>query len=211
MCDSRYNDGERAFVRIKNWASCVPEEVRKDSGWMAIEGFEKMVWPRRVGSPFVVAQGERVGLGDVPGGIDESVGGDGEKVETGVGPGRRRPKRNAASSTPAPTAAAAVSGGGTKAGDTTGRYAPTQAQAQPVAPYPSQNQTQTQTQAAAQVQYAYAQQQQQQQAQQPQPQYMMQHRIQDRSLTTGAGLTAYTSSMVTERLSPETSMSCFSS
>ena len=36
VCDSRYNDRDRVFVRIKNWNSCVPEEVRKSEEFMPI-------------------------------------------------------------------------------------------------------------------------------------------------------------------------------
>lgn len=176
-------------MRIKNWASCVPEEVRKNTEWMPIEPFERHVWPRRVPGPFFVADGEdrkrkMEAMGSVPGGIGEQVEkekGEGEKVEAGTA--RKRPKRNAASSTPAPTAV------------TVAPVAKPQVQAQP---YTLPNQPQAQTPAPAQAQYAYTAQQQQ---------YMMQHRVQDRSLTTGAGLTAYASTMVTEKLPPETSMS----
>ena len=97
-------------------------------------------------------------------------------------------------------------GNGLKVGDTTGRsyvtpITPTPVQAQPVTPqYTNPSQVQGTTQAGAQVQYPYAQQQQAQQST-----YMMQHRIQDRSLTTGAGLTPYASTMETEKLPPETS------
>jgi chromatin structure-remodeling complex subunit RSC1/2 len=71
MCDSRYNDRERMFVRIKNWNSCVPEEVRKSDEFMPIYLFERTVFPRKGPSPFF-------GKGAVkgPGGIDENVGKD---------------------------------------------------------------------------------------------------------------------------------------
>jgi chromatin structure-remodeling complex subunit RSC1/2 len=90
VCDSRYNDRERVFVRIKNWNSCVPEEVRKSDEFMPIYLFERTVFPRRFGSPFI-------GKGAVkgPGGIGNSVERvEGEFVEGG-GTGRKRPRRTA--------------------------------------------------------------------------------------------------------------------
>ncbi|TRM58713.1 hypothetical protein BD626DRAFT_573229 [Schizophyllum amplum] len=66
VCDSRYNDRDRVFVRIKNWASCVPEEVRKDDGFMPIFPFERTVYPRRYTSPFLRGDTESAPL---PGGL----------------------------------------------------------------------------------------------------------------------------------------------
>ncbi|KAF8798290.1 hypothetical protein BYT27DRAFT_7203401 [Phlegmacium glaucopus] len=91
VCESEYNDLERVFVRIRNWNGCIPEEVRQEGGeeFMPIYRFEKTIWPKRVGSPFLVG---RVGImkgmkgpggivANVPsgGGVD-SAGGDGESV-----------------------------------------------------------------------------------------------------------------------------------
>jgi hypothetical protein len=56
VCDSRYNDCNRAFVKIKNWNSCVPEEVRKSTEFMPIYPSEKTVYPVVLASPFL-AQG----------------------------------------------------------------------------------------------------------------------------------------------------------
>lgn len=100
VCDSRYNDRERVFVRIKNWNSCVPEEVRKSTEFMPIYPFERMVFPRRFVSPFLTKlKGSKMKF---PGGIGESIErGDGEKIEGG-GTGRKRfrkPGTIAASST----------------------------------------------------------------------------------------------------------------
>ncbi|KAG5651101.1 hypothetical protein H0H81_009857 [Sphagnurus paluster] len=53
ICDSRYNDRDRVFVKIKNWNSCVPEEVRKSTEFMPIYPFERTVLPNRYPSPFV--------------------------------------------------------------------------------------------------------------------------------------------------------------
>ncbi|KAI0034332.1 hypothetical protein K488DRAFT_9522, partial [Vararia minispora EC-137] len=92
VCDSRYNDRERVFVKIKNWNSCVPEEVRKSTEFMPIYPFERMVYPRRFDSPFL--HGKTRG----PGGIGEPVDrADGEKTEGG-GTGRKRSKKPGAPS-----------------------------------------------------------------------------------------------------------------
>ena len=89
VCDSRYNDRERIFVKIKNWNSCVPEEVRKSTEFMPIYPFERPIYPRRLGSPFL--SGRVRG----PGGIADTVEkAEGEKVEGG-GTGRKRPRRAA--------------------------------------------------------------------------------------------------------------------
>jgi chromatin structure-remodeling complex subunit RSC1/2 len=88
VCDSRYNDRERIFVKIKNWNSCVPEEVRKSADFMPIYPFERMVFPRRFGSPFL--KGSRV---RGPGGIGESIDrAEGERIEGG-GTGRKRTRK----------------------------------------------------------------------------------------------------------------------
>jgi chromatin structure-remodeling complex subunit RSC1/2 len=88
VCDSRYNDRERIFVKIKNWNSCVPEEVRKSADFMPIYPFERMVFPRRFGSPFL--KGTRV---RGPGGIGESIDrAEGERIEGG-GTGRKRTRK----------------------------------------------------------------------------------------------------------------------
>ncbi|KAH9836628.1 uncharacterized protein C8Q71DRAFT_758865 [Rhodofomes roseus] len=98
VCDSRYNDRERIFVKIKNWNSCVPEEVRKSTEFMPIYPFEKSVFPRRFSSPFLTGRVKG------PGGIAEATEkGDGDKIEGG-GTGRKRSKRNpGATSTPSRT------------------------------------------------------------------------------------------------------------
>ncbi|KAI0307427.1 hypothetical protein B0F90DRAFT_1673495 [Multifurca ochricompacta] len=88
VCDSRYNDRERIFVKIKNWNSCVPEEVRKSADFMPIYPFERMVFPRRFGSPFL--KGSRI---RGPGGIGESADkAEGERIEGG-GTGRKRSRK----------------------------------------------------------------------------------------------------------------------
>ncbi|KAK2459787.1 hypothetical protein APHAL10511_008219 [Amanita phalloides] len=66
VCDSRYNDRDRVFVRIKNWNSCIPEEVRKSTEFMPIYPFERTVFPRRFPSPFLTKD---KGAIKAPGGI----------------------------------------------------------------------------------------------------------------------------------------------
>ncbi|KAI0271698.1 hypothetical protein BC834DRAFT_860890 [Gloeopeniophorella convolvens] len=91
VCDSRYNDRERIFVKIKNWNSCVPEEVRKSADFMPIYPFERMVFPRRFGSPFLKGSRARG-----PGGIGDSIDrAEGERIEGG-GTGRKRGRKPAA-------------------------------------------------------------------------------------------------------------------
>ncbi|KAH9920304.1 uncharacterized protein B0H18DRAFT_1024740 [Fomitopsis serialis] len=83
---------------IKNWNSCVPEEVRKSTEFMPIYPFERSVFPRRFNSPFLTGRVKG------PGGIAEAVEkAEGERIEGG-GTGRKRPKRSAgATSTPSRT------------------------------------------------------------------------------------------------------------
>jgi chromatin structure-remodeling complex subunit RSC1/2 len=90
VCDSRYNDRERNFVKIKNWNSCVPEEVRKSTEFMPIYPFERTVFPRRKDSPFL----ERGGVKG-PGGIDESV----DRIAVDSEGGREKDKGEATMST----------------------------------------------------------------------------------------------------------------
>ena len=82
------------FVKIKDWDSCIPEEVRKNSTLMSIYPFERTVYPRKVPSPFLGRSGKNSGLVKCPGGIDESVGmvETTEKVE-GDGDGKKRQKK----------------------------------------------------------------------------------------------------------------------
>ncbi|EGN94159.1 hypothetical protein SERLA73DRAFT_96993 [Serpula lacrymans var. lacrymans S7.3] len=85
VCDSRYNDRERVFVKIKNWNSCVPEEVRKSTEFMPIYPFERVVFPRRFPSPFL-AKGGKVGAVKGPGGITENV--EKSEAEKAEGPSK---------------------------------------------------------------------------------------------------------------------------
>ena len=63
---------ERTFVKIENWNSRGPEEVRKSADLMPIYPFEAPVFPRRYPSPFLTgglgesvenAEGDRQGCG----------------------------------------------------------------------------------------------------------------------------------------------------
>ncbi|TFK84868.1 hypothetical protein K466DRAFT_664886 [Polyporus arcularius HHB13444] len=96
VCDSRYNDRERAFVKIKNWNSCIPEEFRKKAEFMPIYPFERAVMPRRVPSPFLTNPKLKA-----PGAIIDAVPGEKEKEKAesekpDSGSGRsKRPKRAA--------------------------------------------------------------------------------------------------------------------
>ncbi|TFK38725.1 RSC complex protein [Crucibulum laeve] len=87
VCDSRYNDRDRMFVRIKNWNSCVPEEVRKSSEFMPIYPFERTVYPITLPSPFLMRGPKGVVKG--PGGLLQPT--DPVGVEDGV---RKRARRS---------------------------------------------------------------------------------------------------------------------
>ena len=103
VCDSQYNDCERVFVKITNWNECIPEEVRQESGeegeFMPIYPFERIIWPKKVGSPFLVGRGGTVkgvkgpgGIVNVPVGSNVDGGGDGDnarrKLRSDGNPGR---------------------------------------------------------------------------------------------------------------------------
>ena len=92
MCDSRYNDRERIFVKIKNWNSCVPEEVRKSADFMPINPFEAPVFPMWFPSPFLAGGRGTGGLGDS---VEKA---EGDKHEGG-GIGRKRPWKAASGTT----------------------------------------------------------------------------------------------------------------
>ncbi|KAI9059557.1 hypothetical protein FKP32DRAFT_1596121 [Trametes sanguinea] len=100
VCDSRYNDRDRVFVKIKNWNSCIPEEVRKKEEFMPIFPFERPVFPRSHPSPFLGAHKIKA-----PGGIvDGPEKPEGEKQESAAAT-RKRPQRKAAQKAEAERAA----------------------------------------------------------------------------------------------------------
>lgn len=94
VCESRYNDRERVFVKIKNWSLCLPEEVRKNAEFMPIYPFERKVIPNVVASPFLEKGGKGMAIKGPGGlvGVPEQIV-DIEKVEVPV-TGRQRPRRN---------------------------------------------------------------------------------------------------------------------
>ncbi|KAI4525750.1 hypothetical protein K525DRAFT_190786 [Schizophyllum commune Loenen D] len=96
VCDSRYNDRDRVFVRIKNWASCVPEDLRIGDEYMPIFPFERTVYPRRYPSPFL--RSDTSGT-QHPGGLLDSP----EQPVASVQ--KRTTRRTAAPATPAATIA----------------------------------------------------------------------------------------------------------
>ena len=78
-------------MKITNWNGCIPEEVREESGeggeFMPIYPFEKVIWPKKVGSPFLVGRGGSVkgmkgpgGIVNVPVGNGVDGGGDGDNT-----------------------------------------------------------------------------------------------------------------------------------
>ncbi|KAF9482362.1 hypothetical protein BDN70DRAFT_436154 [Pholiota conissans] len=104
VCDSRYNDRDRVFVRIKNWNSCVPEEVRQTPEFMPIYPFERTVYPVRLPSPFLVKGSAGKPAVKGPGGI---ISGASDQVE-GPGDGdRKRSTRSEAAAPPARTTSSA--------------------------------------------------------------------------------------------------------
>ncbi|KAF9261985.1 hypothetical protein L218DRAFT_869069 [Marasmius fiardii PR-910] len=95
VCDSRYNDRDRIFVRIKNWNSCIPEEVRKSDNFMPIYPFERAVYPSRLASPLLTVAGKKRNF---PGGLlEQSEIADPEAatvIAPGVdAPGQRKTRR----------------------------------------------------------------------------------------------------------------------
>ncbi|KAI0662365.1 hypothetical protein C8Q70DRAFT_957817 [Cubamyces menziesii] len=122
VCDSRYNDRDRVFVKIKNWNSCIPEEVRKKEEFMPIYPFERPVVPRSLPSPFL-GGAHKI---KAPGGIidaPEKEKNEGEKVENAAGAAagaaagtatRKRPQRKAAAKADADRAAAIAAASSSK-------------------------------------------------------------------------------------------------
>ena len=79
-------------MKITNWNGCIPEEVRQEESgeggeeFMPVYPFEKVVWPKKVGSPFLVGRGGSVKGVKGPGGIvnvpvaSVNGGGDGDNT-----------------------------------------------------------------------------------------------------------------------------------
>ncbi|KAF8174741.1 RSC complex protein [Pholiota molesta] len=113
VCDARYNDRDRVFVRLKNWNSCVPEEVRQTPEFMPIYPFERTVYPVRLPSPFLLKGPGGKAAVKGPGGIISGGAADqaeapldaGDKKRNGGGGGRNdgaAAARNASSAPAAP-------------------------------------------------------------------------------------------------------------
>ena len=95
-------------MRIKNWNSCIPDEVRKNPDFMPIYPFERVVFPRRVASPFLADPGlntpggiadantnTSTGAGAGAGGVGDRADENGATAAAASGL-RKRPKRAAA-------------------------------------------------------------------------------------------------------------------
>ncbi|KAI0782167.1 hypothetical protein C8Q75DRAFT_886490 [Abortiporus biennis] len=103
VCESRYNDSQKVFVKIKSWNSCVPEEVRKNESYMPIFYFERNIFPRKVGSPFLVkgrggAASSSLGVFGIGSeAFTDNIGGDGTNTPgTGTAARKRSTRRAAA-------------------------------------------------------------------------------------------------------------------
>ncbi|KAF9466917.1 RSC complex protein [Collybia nuda] len=92
VCNSRYNDRDRVFVKIKNWNSCVPEEVRKSTEFMPIYPFERTVLPSRFPSPFI-GRGSKGAVRGPGGIINAAEGPDDDKGDVSA-IGKKRTRRN---------------------------------------------------------------------------------------------------------------------
>lgn len=72
VCNSRYNEKDRASIKIKNWGACIPEELRKTE-FMSVHPFDKGPHALRLlPSPF--KQGIRPGDRGITGNIGGSLG-----------------------------------------------------------------------------------------------------------------------------------------
>ena len=94
-------------MKITNWNGCIPEEVRKkeESGgsggsgeggdeFMPIYPFEKVIWPKKVGSPFLVGRGGTMKGVKGPGGIVNVPVGNGVNGGGGDGDNTRKKLRS---------------------------------------------------------------------------------------------------------------------
>lgn len=167
----------------------MPEEVRKSTEFMPIYPFERTVFPRRFGSPFLLKDRNSRSTAKFPGGIGESVERlDGEKIEGG-GTGRKRPRRNQGGSN------ARTDEIGPSKGLYVGPMTPVTIGAQSIAAsYGQQQPFRAQAQPPTISQQHYQQQQQQQQQEQQQQQQQQQqtlgHRPEDRTILSAAGPSA---------------------
>ena len=110
-------------MKITNWNGCIPEEVRQEGGeggeFMPIHPFERIIWPKKVGSPFLVGRGSGVkgvkgpgGIVNVPVGNDVDSGGDGDntrrKTRSEGNPGRTQQQQQPPPPPPATTTGTAT-------------------------------------------------------------------------------------------------------
>ena len=119
VCESQYNDGERVFVKITNWDGCIPEEVKQQGQGgeggelMPIFPFEKIIWPKKIGSPFLTGRGGAAkgvkgpgGIVNVPAGNGVDSGGDGDnarkKLRSDGNPGKSQQQQQQQQPPPPP-------------------------------------------------------------------------------------------------------------
>ena len=114
-------------MKITDWNGCIPEEVRKeDSGsgggeggeeFMPVYPFDKIIWPKKVGSPFLLGRGGSIkgvkgpgGIVNVPVGNDvNGAGGDGDNARKKLrSPGRIQQQQQTPPQPPATTTAMAT-------------------------------------------------------------------------------------------------------
>ncbi|ORX40945.1 hypothetical protein BD324DRAFT_612629 [Kockovaella imperatae] len=90
VCNSRYNDKECVFVRIKNWNSCIPDELRQTQ-FMAVEPFERQIGLGVVNSPFLrgITGPGSFGEPKARGGVLEDEEEEGQRSGNGPTPPRR--------------------------------------------------------------------------------------------------------------------------
>jgi hypothetical protein len=70
VCVSRYNERERQCVKIKNWNSCIPEELRKSSSNPPVAFDQAPHSLRLLASPFITGAPNSLGPGATGGIID---------------------------------------------------------------------------------------------------------------------------------------------
>lgn len=119
MCEQRYDDRERAFLRIVHPKLCLPDRVR-EQGFPPIYHFERYVYPRRISGqttatrPVVPAGPVTFTIG--PGTSNEKP--EDARSDTG---GRGRPRRIAAVKAASATAAVAAATGDASSSGASGR------------------------------------------------------------------------------------------
>jgi chromatin structure-remodeling complex subunit RSC1/2 len=92
------------FVKITDWNECIPEKVRKEESggggegeeeeFMPVYPFEKVIWPKKVGSPFLEGRGGAMKGVKGPGGILNVPVGNGVNGAGGDGDNTRKKTRS---------------------------------------------------------------------------------------------------------------------